>query len=68
MVTVPLRCVQLEEELDRMEGEKLELAGARHQLELAGRCSCRRRSTRRGWVSEEETGEVGTVVICVADS
>ena len=33
MVTVPPRCVQLEEERDRLEGDKLELAGARHQLE-----------------------------------
>ena len=28
-----LRCVQLEEERDRLEGDKLELAGAGHQLE-----------------------------------
>ena len=36
MVTVRLwllRCVQLEEARDRLEGDKLELAGARHQLE-----------------------------------
>ena len=33
IVTVPPRCVQLEEERDRLEGDKLELAGARHQLE-----------------------------------
>ena len=37
MVTVRLwllRCVQLEEERDRLEGDKLELAGARLQLQL----------------------------------
>ena len=33
MVTVPPRCVQLEEERDRLEGDKLELAGGLHQLE-----------------------------------
>ena len=37
MVTVRLwllRCVQLQEERDRLEGDKLDLTGARDQLQL----------------------------------
>ena len=40
-----LRCVQLEEERDRLEGDKLELAGAGHQLEAEYKVQL----TRRGW-------------------